>query len=143
MNTADAQLSSELQELYLGNKEKLSDILFLEDETRFFQKLVQKVVLSPIIKDKLREIEIINSSLAELQNRRDRLKALVNSQQNFIEAMLKDVSGKIEWSLIEQNTSISTEIASLFGSDNLVKRELYVLVEQVLADEKAGHLLNA
>lgn len=51
MNTAEAQLSSELQELYLENKETLSDILFLEVESRFLEKLLEKVLLSSLKED--------------------------------------------------------------------------------------------
>jgi len=142
MNTAEAQLSSELQELYLENKETLSDILFLEDESRFFQKLFDKVLLSPIKEEKFQQIEFVNSSLLELQNRRDKLKTLLTNQQLSIESMLKNADMKIGLSLIDQNTIISTEIKALLNSDKLVKKELYALVEPVLADRNAGHLLN-
>jgi len=143
MNTAEAQLSSELQELYLENKETLSDILFLEDESRFFQKLFDKVLLSPIKEEKFQEIESVNSSLAELQNRREKLKTVLTNQQLSIESMLKNADMKIELSLVDQNTIITAEIKALLISDKLVKKELYALVEYVLADRKAGHLLNA
>ena len=143
MNTAEAQLSSELQELYLENKETLSDILFLEDESRFFQKLFDKVLLSPIKEEKFQEIESVNSSLAELQNRRDKLKIVLTNQQLSIESMLKNADMKIELSLVDQNTIITAEIKALLTSDKLVKKELYALVEYVLVDRKAGHLLNA
>ena len=142
MNTAEAQLSSELQELYLENKETLSDILFLEDESRFFQKLFDKVLLSPIKEEKFQQIEFVNSSLLELQNRRDKLKTLLTNQQLSIESMLKNADMKIGLSLIDQNTIISAEIEALLNSDKLVKKELYALVEPVLADRNAGHLLN-
>ena len=142
MNTAEAQLSSELQELYLENKETLSDILFLEDESRFFQKLFDKVLLSPIKEEKFQQIEFVNSSLLELQNRRDKLKTLLTNQQLSIESMLKNADMKIGLSLIDHNTIISAEIKALLHSDKLVKKELYSLVEPVLADRNAGHLLN-
>jgi hypothetical protein len=84
METSEAQLSTELQELYLGNKEKLSDLLFLEDETRFFQKLFEKVLLANVKKEKFQEIEFINLSLGELQRRRNKLLVLINSQQHSV-----------------------------------------------------------
>ena len=143
MNIAEAQLSSELQELYLENKETLSDILFLEDESRFFQKLFEKVILSTMVDEKFKEIELVNLRMAELQDRRDKLKIVLSSQQNSIECMLKDSNKKIEMSLVEQNMQIAAEIKSLLQSEKLVKKELYVLVEQVISDQKAGHLLKA
>jgi len=41
-------LSEELQELYLENKEWLSDILFVEDEVRFLKKVTDQVLLGKI-----------------------------------------------------------------------------------------------
>lgn len=143
MNAIESQLSSELQELYLENKETFSDILFLEDESRFFQKLLEKVLSSSMKEDKFHEIEFVNSSLADLANRRGKLKTLLNAQQQSVEAMLKSTDMKIGLSLVDQNTLITSEIKALLSFDKLVKQKLYVLVEQVLSEQKAGHLLNA
>ena len=98
--------------------------------------------MSPIKEEKFQRIEFVNSSLLELQNRRDKLKTLLTNQQLSIESMLKNADMKIGLSLIDQNTIISTEIKALLNSDKLVKKELYALVEPILADRNAGHLLN-
>lgn len=141
MNTAEAQLSSELQELYLENKETLSDILFLEVESRFLEKLVEKVLLSSLKEEKIKEIEFVNSNLVELQDRRDKLKILLSSQQHSIENMLKAADMVIEMSLLNHNTFITKEIKALLRADMLIKQELYTMVEQVMAERKSGHLL--
>ncbi len=141
MNTAEAQLSSELQELYLENKETLSDILFLEVESRFLEKLLEKVLLSSLKEEKIKEIEFVNSNLVELQDRRDKLKILLSSQQHSIENMLKAADMVIEMSLLNHNTFITKEIKALLRADMLIKQELYAMVEQVMAERKSGHLL--
>ncbi len=142
MNTSDSQLSSELQELYLQNKEWLSDIHFLEDETRFFQKLFDKVLSSSIDEDKFEEVKFIDSSLSELQNRRAKLKTLINSQLQLLQSLIKDQTQKMDLQFIEANTKASNEIKALFSSDKLIKKELYTLVEQVILKQKDSHLLN-
>lgn len=141
MNTAEAQLSSELQELYLENKETLSDILFLEVESRFLEKLLEKVLLSSLKEEKIKKIEFVNSNLVELQDRRDKLKILLSSQQHSIENMLKAADMVIEMSLLDHNTFITKEIKALLRADKLIKQELYAMFEQVLAEGKSGHLL--
>ncbi len=141
MNTAEAQLLSELQELYLENKETLSDILFLEVESRFLEKLLEKVLLSSLKEEKIKEIEFVNSNLVELQDRRDKLKILLSSQQHSIENMLKGADMVIEMSLLDHNTFITKEIKALLRADMLIKQELYAMVEQVMAERKSGHLL--
>jgi len=78
MNTqTDAQLSSELQEIHLLNKQWLSDVFFLEDETRFFQKLFDSVLSSAIKKERFQEVQFVNASITELEERRTKLKALI------------------------------------------------------------------
>jgi len=142
MNISDSELSSELQELYLQNKEWLSDILYLEDETRFFQKLFDKVLLSSIDDDKFEEIKFINTSLSELQTRRAELRTLVNSQIEVLQSMMKDLTQTMDLQFITANETASNEIKALFKSDKLVKKELYTLVEQVLLKQKESHLLS-
>ncbi len=142
MNTSQAQLSSELQELYLENKDTLSDILFLEDESRFFQKLFDKILLSPIKVKKFQEVEFVNLSMAEFQNRRNELKVMLASQQHSVESILKNSDQKIELSLINQNAAITSEIRALLSFDKTLKKELYTLVEHVMTDQDASQLVN-
>ena len=68
-NQTEQQLSSELQELYLENKQWLSDVLFLEDEAAFFQKLFESVLSSAVKENLVTEILFINASLKQLEER--------------------------------------------------------------------------
>ncbi len=101
------------------------------------------MLVSSLKGEKFHEIESVNASLTDLADRREKLKNLLNAQQQSVESMLKSTGTKIELTLVDQNTLISSEIKALLSSDKLVKKKLYALVEQVLADQKAGHLLNA
>lgn len=138
MNTAEAQLSSELQELYLENKETLSDILFLEVESRFLEKLLEKVLLSSLKEEKIKEIEFVNSNLVELQDRRDKLKILLSSQQHSIENMLKGADMVIEMSLLDHNTFITKEIKALLRADMLIKQHYMRLSSRSWQNENPG-----
>lgn len=140
MNTAESQLSSELQELYLESKDKLSDILFLEDESRFFQKLFEKALLSTKKEEKYRELQFVNSRMVELKERLVQLKSLLSAQQHSIENVLRDTGKNIEMSLLDQDTLICSEIKALLILDRSVKKELYAHVEGVMADQKAGNI---
>lgn len=79
--------------------------------------------------------------MVELQDRRDKLKILLSSQQHSIENMLKAADMVIEMSLLNHNTFITKEIKALLRADMLIKQELYAMVEQVMAERKSGHLL--
>lgn len=143
MNTAEAQLSSELQELYLESKEKLSDILFLEGESRFFQKLFEKALLSTTKEEQFGELKLVSGWMAHLRERIDKLKKMLNAQQLSIQTVLKDADEKIGLSLVDQNCLISSEIKSLLILDRTVKKELYAHVGHVISDQLDKDLFNS
>ncbi len=125
----ETQLSFELQEMYLENKEWLSDILFLEDEMRFFQQIFKQVIASPIQQNNLEEVEFMKLSLVDLQQRRNQLNGIVNTRQGVLEAMLKDESKTITIAFVEEDTAIVHEIKALLATDKEVKSALFALIE--------------
>ena len=140
-NQIEQQLSSELQELYLENKQWLSDVLFLEDEAAFFQKLFESVLSSAVKENLVTEILFINASLRQLEERRKEQKKLILKHQCLLENLIKDQSKKIVLDLIIGNEKIIEEIKSLFTSEKLLKKELYILIETLMHKNKASHLL--
>lgn len=137
------QLSDELQELYLENKQWLSDVLFLQDEARFLKKTIGQFFLAALQKDHLQQVQKINASISKIEDRRTMLKKLIVQHQELLESLLKDPGKTIHLQLIEENSKIINEIKALFLSDSSVKKELYILIEQVIEKDKAKHLLNA
>lgn len=127
----EAQLSSELQEMYLENKEWSSDILFLEDEMRFFQQLLQKQLESPVKHDNAEQVAFINSSLNALQERRNHLKSILDNRKHVLEAMLRDEMRTITLTFIEEDAAIVKEIKALLATDKEVKKELFALIEEL------------
>ena len=125
----EAQLASELQEMYLENKEWQSDILFLADEMRFFQEIFKKLVTSPIKQNNAEKVAFVNASLTSLQERRDHLKNTLNNRQHVLESMLKDEVKTITIAFIEEDTAIVKEIKALLATDKEVKKELFALIE--------------
>jgi hypothetical protein len=130
MNTIpDLQLSSELQELYLENKEWISELQFLKDEYRFFTKLFDEKQIAAKIHSP-EEILIIEDNLAQLQQKINKLEQLTTKHQHLIESMLKDKDLHIGLELIEQNVAIGKEIKLLLKTDRLIKNNLFALVEK-------------
>ena len=127
----ETQLSFELQEMYLENKEWLSNILFLEDEMRFFQQIFQKLLNSPEKQNNIEQIEFINSRLDLLQNRRNHLKKIVNNRHEVLESMFIHPPETITIAFIEEDTAIVKEIKELLTTDKEVKKELFALIEKL------------
>lgn len=137
----DNQLSEELQEIYLQNKQWLSDVEFLADETRFFRILFDKVLIEGVKEQLFKEVQYISASLTDLENRRSDLKKLILRHQLLVESVLENPGKPVGIELIEQSTANMKEILVLFSDDRTLKAELYALVENVLRHEKATHLL--
>lgn len=135
------QLASELQELYLENKEWLSDVFFIEDEIRFFQKLFDKVITLAIREDRVQELHPVNKSLAELMKTGQFIKSQVIKNQHLLESLIKNPEKGIELNLIEENIGIAKDIKKLFTEERTVRKALYVLAEKVFEEEDKTHLL--
>lgn len=137
MNTfGDQKLSTEMQELYLQNRNWHSDVLNLEDETRFLRKIIQQVLSSVSNEDSSEEIKFIYVSLNELEERRNKLKSLIIRQQHLLESALEDHTNHLGFGVIAEIGKIINEIKSIFISDKLIKKELFTLVEEVIGKDK-------
>jgi hypothetical protein len=136
------QLSAELQELYLQNKELHSDILFIEDEMRFFKKLFDQVISLAIHEERIEELHPVNKSLIELTSKRKELKDLIIKHQQVLEGLLKDQSKPADLELIIDHAQIIEDIKALFAEEKIVRKGLYLLTEDVFDQERRSHLLT-
>ncbi len=139
MNTSiDPQLPFELQELYLRNKQWLSDVKFLESESILFQKLFNKILSSTITKGCFEKITTTDFSLDQLQEQRNKLRELVSNYQHTLEALIADQNKKVGRELTFENEAVNNEIKALIIIDKLVKTKLCALVEAIIGNNKAA-----
>lgn len=127
-NTTDLQLSEELQELYLENKEWVAKIDFLKDELRFFNKLFAAKQLNAG-SDQQTEALNIQERLNTLAQQIQHLTELTAKHQKLITTCLTSQQQKIGIALIEQNYAIQKEVTELLAADQLIKKSLFALVE--------------
>lgn len=129
MNTnPDLQLSSELQELYLENKEWMAQLQFLKDEYRFFIKLFDSEQIAAR-KHSVEQVLMIGDNLMLLRQKIEALEKLTITHQHLIATILKDEKQQVGLALIEQNTTIGKEIKLLLNTSQLIKKDLFALVE--------------
>ena len=124
----DLQLSSELQELYLENKEWIAQLQFLKDEYRFFIKLFNSEQIAAR-KHSVEQVLMIGDSLMLLREKIEELEKLTITHQHLIASILKDEKQHVGLALIEQNTAIGKEIKLLLSNSQLIKKDLFALVE--------------
>ena len=126
---SESRLTTELQELYLQNKEWMSHVLFLEDENRFFQKLFGQKLFVIGKSHTTKQINLISESLANLNKKTLNLKNLVIKHQHLLESILKDAEQTIGIDLIEEHAAITKEVQELLLADRLMKSKLFLMVE--------------
>ncbi|RZK57756.1 MAG: hypothetical protein EOO91_09545 [Pedobacter sp.] len=113
----------------MQNKEWMSQVLFLEDENRFFQKLFGQKLFVIGKSHTTRQINLISESLANLNERTVKLKSLVLKHQHMLEDIFKDAEHIVGINLIEEHAAITLEVQELLLSDRLLKSKLFLMVE--------------
>jgi len=124
-------LSAELQELYMQNKKWMSQILFLEDESRFLQQLFVKKQFLIDLKTGSKQKELIAESLISLEKRTITIKYLVIQHQHLLETIFKDPLHAIGITLLEEHARITLKLKELFHLDCVLKSELFAIIEEV------------
>ncbi len=140
---SNPQLSAELQGFYLMNKQWLSDVIFLEDEIRFYKKVFDRFFSSSVMDDKFNHAQPLNILLLELEERRKHLKTRLIRHQKIVEFMLEVDKAEIGADTLDENVSLVNEIEELFNSNQHLKKELFTMVDQIIKEEKEGHLLGS
>lgn len=128
---SESTLSTELQELYLQNKEWMSHVCFLEDESRFYQKLFGEKLFYIGKKHTVKEIDAITVSLSMLNDKTVALKELVTKHQHLLEGILKTEDLNVDMNLIEEHSKLTKKINEQLLANRIVKSDLFRLVEGV------------
>lgn len=128
---SESTLSEELQELYLQNKEWMSQVRFLEEESRFYQKLFGERLFYIGRKHTAREIDAITENLFILSERTIAVKQLVIQHQHMLEGMLRTEDLNIDVELIEGHSRLGVAINDQLAANRRVKSDLFRMVEGV------------
>ena len=139
---ADVALEDELQELYILSNHWISDINFIEDETRFLKNVVDKY-LAPILKDdQLAKANDFNKNLLQLEANIPALKTEISDFLKFIKPMINESNQEIGINLLEKFTTLEAEMKTLFESVKQIKKSLFSFTEEIMKTEKCSIFLN-
>ena len=123
-------LSTELQELYLQNKDWMSHVLYLTDENRFFQKLFSQNLFLIAKNHSSSQVDLVGASLEKQSEHISKLQKLILKHQLLLEQILKDLEQKISINLIEEHAAITAEVQELLQADRIIKSQLFRMVEE-------------
>jgi len=128
---SESTLSTELQELYLQNKEWMSEVCFLEDESRFYQKLFGEKLFYIGKKHTVKEIDAITKNLTILSEKTMAIRELVIKHQHMLEGILKTEDLNVDMNLIEEHSKLTADINEQLLANRIVKSDLFRMVEGV------------
>ncbi len=136
------QLSIKVQELQLSNNQWLSGYIFLENETRFIQRLCDQVLKTHINKIQFHEIEFINTSLKDLDHYKSKLKELVYDHGNLRNKFDNNINNSADLNNIQDYSLNRKAINSFFSKDKSLKKELYNLLDTFIVEDKVKTLVQ-
>lgn len=120
MTTAieDNELNAELQELYLVNKQWLSDLEFLDTELEFLTKLAANNAIAIVRTEELNSLQDIGNTYVVLK--RDILNYL-HQLEPLIVAKTKD----LDITLIENYTQLKNRLSDIFEICRATRKEVF------------------
>src|SRR5438309_10956746 len=114
--TTDKELEFELQELYILCKHWLDDILFIEDELRFFKNVLKKyqdMGSQFALPSKGQEF---SQKIQQLEQHIVSLKVRIPEYLNFLKPFIGDLKKEMDLDLVEKYNALETEIKDMFAS---------------------------
>jgi len=126
----DSQLEAELQELYLVNKQWLSDLEFLDTELEFLRKLAATASVAVVRNEELNSLYIIEDSYAFL-------KKDLTVYLHKLEPLIKGKSKQPDLKLIEGYAQLKTRFAEMFEQCGKLKKEIFEVTKADMIEAHA------
>lgn len=135
INQNDSELENELQELYILCKHWLEDISFMEYETGFFKKVIQRFEINNTAKQKS-EISVLNSKIQEQELHLSLIKAKIPEFLEFLKPYLKNTDKVMSSDFLEKYNTLEAELKELFKTIKATKMELFDYTEKIMVSQK-------
>ena len=127
--------SNSLLEMYLKTKRLLQDFDFMEDELRFFKKVIRQYLLK--LGDSLNtKVEKVNSQIYELEMDKHLLRNEVLTELELLDLTIKGLTDQKLRTLEEAAGQLELKVADLFQKLKQFKKELFEVTEEVVRSEE-------
>ncbi len=137
MTTAieDNELNAELQELYLVNKQWLSDLEFLDTELEFLTKLAAS---NPVAVVRTEEL----NNLLDIKNSYRGLKKDILSYLHELEPLIVEKHKDFNLLLIEKHAQLKDRLAEIFKSCVSAKRRIFECIQSYLSEHNIAEVVG-
>lgn len=137
MTTAieDNELNAELQELYLVNKQWLSDLQFLDTELEFLRKLAAN---NPVAVVRTEEL----NSLLDIKNSYSNLKKDILDYLGELEPLIVEKHGDFNLLLIEKYALFKDRLAEIFKLCVSTKKRIFESIQTYLSEHNIAGVVG-
>jgi hypothetical protein len=137
MKTAieDIELNTELQELYLVNKQWLSDLQFLDTELEFLRKLAANNPVAVIRTEEL-------NNLLDVKNSFNVLKKDIMTWLTELEPLIVAKHKDFNFLLIEKYAQLKERLAEIFKLCVTTKKRIFQSIQSYLSEHNIAEVVG-
>jgi hypothetical protein len=137
MTTAieDNELDTELQELYLVNKQWLSDLQFLDTELEFLRKLAAN---NPVAVVRTEEL----NNLLDVKNSYNVLKKDISAWLVELEPLIVAKHKDFDFLLIEKYAQLKERLAEIFKLCVITKKRIFQSIQSYLSEHNIAEVVG-
>ena len=130
----DAELNTELQELYLKSKQWISELDFLESELEFLKKLYGRTFSILVLEDDFEKISEILIKAAKVELNQTELRESINKFMLQLEHLITLPNQRLNLILIQTDTQLEIRLHALLRAFQSVKGTVFELTKQGLKE---------
>lgn len=122
---------SELQRLYESSKHQSSDLVFFDDEAKFFKSLLNRYFHSNLMATHVNRVQLINSQLMQLKLVKANITSDSLRHQGNLQMKIKNLFSKSLDFLELENNRIEDEIKDLNKSLKNIKKGVFTIYKNL------------
>jgi hypothetical protein len=130
----DAELNTELQELYLKSKQWISELDFMESELEFLKKLYGRTFSILVLEDDFEKISEIFIKAAKVEINQMELRESINKFMHQLEHLITLPNQRLNLILIQTDTQLEIRLHALLRAFQSVKGTVFELTKQGLKE---------
>jgi hypothetical protein len=126
-----------LQDYYMKANDWMDDLDYLEDELRFFKKIL-KLHFSDTVDATAVQIEQVERQLSKLELNKEMIRVQVINHREVLDLLIKNLITQEEEFILKEHRDLGLKIMGLNQSFKMFKTEFFQKTEDLMGNKKAS-----
>lgn len=126
-----------LQEYYLKANDWLDDLAYLEDELRFFRKIM-KLHFSDTAEATAVQTEQVERQVAKLELNKEMIRAQIINHREVLDLLIKNLITQEEEFILKEHRDMGLKIMGLNQAFKMFKTDFFHKTEDLMGNKKAS-----